>query len=131
MLLLTLKRLRVLVLVVEAGRRAHHCRSLVPASHATVDVDIHPLAQLLQEEGTLEAHLHDSSVKSDALDLRFIIGGLHLVETALELDAFAVIGLLDARGQGRALCLGVCEVRTVCQPTLCHFNHGQWTADEG
>lgn len=68
-------------------------------------LELHSLGQLVDKEGALEAHLHNGAVQTDLAQTCGIVGLFNLVETSLELDAFAIIGLLDRRCER---CVGGC-----------------------
>lgn len=78
------------------SRQTYRADALVAAGLTTLDVRLHALAKLLEQEGALQPHLHDRAVEAHAPDARFFVRGFDFVQTALELDTFAVVGLFDA-----------------------------------
>lgn len=92
---------------------------LVAAALGLVNVDVHALAEFVEEEGAFEAHFHDGAVEADAFEFCFVVGGFDFVDAALELDAFAVVRLLHARRQRS---LGCSLFRWGCQ----WWNRGWW-----
>jgi hypothetical protein len=53
--------------------------------------------QLLEEKGAFEAHLHDGPVETGFALAGGVVGFFDFVESALQLDAFAVVGLFYRR----------------------------------
>jgi hypothetical protein len=93
------------------GSRTYRARALLSARVAALDIRLHSLAQLLQQECSLQPHLHDRAVEADPSYSGFLVRGFDFVQTALKLDAFSVVGFFDAgseRCAGCALC-GYCS----------------------
>lgn len=86
--------------------------AFISTMFAAVYVGLHSLAQVIQQKGALESHFHDGSIQSHSLDLRLIVRRLDLVQPTLKLDAFAVVGLFDARRQRRVLDRRLCKSHT-------------------
>ena len=98
------------------GSRTYRARALLSTRVATLDIWLHSLAQLLQQERPLKPHLHDRAVEAHSSGSGFFVGGFDFVQTALELDAFSVVGLFDAgseRCAGSAL-RGYCLMVNQC-----------------
>lgn len=53
------------------------------------------LGEAVQEDGALQAQFHDGAVNAAFAEAGGIVGLFDIVETAFELDAFLVVGLLD------------------------------------
>ena len=86
------------------GSRTYRARALLSARIATLDIRLHSLAQLLQQERPLQPHLHDRTVEAHSSGSGFFVGGFDFVQAALELDAFSVVGFFDARSEWCAGC---------------------------
>ena len=86
------------------GSRTYRARALLSARIAALDIRLHSLAQLLQQERSLQSHLHDRAVEAHSSGSGFFVGGFDFVQAALELNAFSVVGLFDARSERRAGC---------------------------
>lgn len=83
------------------GRWSRH--AFLAAALASIDVVFHALAKLVQQERSFESHLQYGAIKSHSSDLCLIVGRLYLVQSSLQLDAFPVVGLLDAGCKGGLL----------------------------
>ena len=93
------------------GSRTYRARALLSARVAALDIRLHSLAQLLQQECSLQPHLHNCAVEADPSYSGLLVRGFDFVQTALKLDAFSVVGFFDAgseRCAGCALC-GYCS----------------------
>lgn len=86
------------------GLRTYRARALLSARVATLDIWLHSLAQLLQQERSLQPHLHDRAVEAHSSGSGFFVGGFDFIQAALELDAFSVVGFFDAGSERRAGC---------------------------
>ena len=86
------------------GSRTYRARALLSTRVAALDIRLHSLAQLLQQESPLESHLHDRAVEAHSSGSGFFVGGFDFVQAALELDAFSVVGFFDAGSERCAGC---------------------------
>lgn len=96
----------------QARRLTYRAHALLSTRFAALDVGLHPLTQLFQQEGTLQSHLHDRAVEAQPPNPGFLVRGFDFVQAALELNAFAVVCFFDAGGERRACCAfsGNCEI---------------------
>lgn len=69
------------------------------AAIAVVDIVLHVLVQLLEKECALEAHLLDAAVQACDAQARAVVVLFNIGYAAAEVDAFAVIGPFDRRGE--------------------------------
>jgi hypothetical protein len=88
----------------QARRLTYRAHALLSARLAALDVGFHSLAQLFQQEGPLQSHLHDRAVEAHPPNPGFLVGGFDFVQAALELDAFAVVCFFDTGGERCACC---------------------------
>jgi len=86
------------------GSRTYRARALLSARIATLNIRLHSLAQLLQQEGPLKSHLHNRTVEAHSSGSGFFVGGFDFIQAALELDAFSIVGFFDAGGEWCAGC---------------------------
>ena len=86
------------------GSRTYRARALLSTRVATLDIWLHSLAQLFQQESPLQSHLHDRAVEAQPPNPGFLVRGFDFVQAALELNAFAVVCFFDAGGERRACC---------------------------
>jgi hypothetical protein len=87
-----------------ARRLTYRAYTLLSARLTALDVGLHSLAQLFQQEGPLQSHFHDRAVEAHPSNPGFLVRGLNFVQAALELDAFAVVCFFDAGGERGACC---------------------------
>lgn len=67
------------------------------AAIAVVDIVLHVLVQLLEQECALEAHLLDAAVQACDAQARAVVVLFNVGYAAAEVDAFAVVGAFDRR----------------------------------
>ena len=67
---------------------------------AVIDVVLHPLRELLQQECSLKSEFHDGALDASLARAYDIVAVFDLVDAPLELDAFAVIGSFDRGREG-------------------------------
>lgn len=84
--------------------KTHGNCTIASTSITPVHVMLHSLPKLIQQECTFQSHFEYASVQSLNLDLLGIIVTLDLVQTALQLNAFSIIGLLYARRERCIVC---------------------------
>lgn len=75
------------------------CGRGAAAAVRVVDVILHVLVQLLEEEGALQPHLLYGAVQTIDAQARAVVVLLNVVYAAPQLDAFAVVCRLDRRGE--------------------------------
>jgi hypothetical protein len=59
----------------DPGSRTYRAHAFLAASLAALDIRLHSLAQLFQQESAFQPHFHDRAVKAYSSDPGFFVGG--------------------------------------------------------